>query len=161
MDMQQTATVNHQGILPMEVIRRNNKELIRGADRAKNVTVSALRTAVMVAGALYNQRIVLQKIAAINETTNTIISSTSKMLKGQGSDIHRQAAEASVSIDVLKQSFEDVIGALNEISRYRQEALPRMRQTIDQFRELAEKGEAEFRKLESGGALAEGNTEEA
>jgi len=52
MDMQQMVVVNHQGIIAMEVIQRNNKELIRGVDRAKTVTVTALRTAVMVASAL-------------------------------------------------------------------------------------------------------------
>ena len=35
----------------MEVVRENNLELIRAVDRAKTVTVSALRVAVTVAGA--------------------------------------------------------------------------------------------------------------
>ena len=61
MDMQQMVVVNHQGIVAMEVVKRNNKELIRGVDRARTVTVTALRTAVMVASALYNQKIVLRK----------------------------------------------------------------------------------------------------
>ena len=82
MDMQQMIVVNQQGIIAIEVIRRNNKELIRGVDRAKNVTISALRTATIVASALYNQRIVLKKIDLLNKTTNDLISGTSKMLKG-------------------------------------------------------------------------------
>ena len=43
MDMQQMVVVNHQGIVAMEVVKRNNKELIRGVDRARTVTVTALR----------------------------------------------------------------------------------------------------------------------
>lgn len=65
MDMQQMIVVNHQGVIAMEVVRRNNKELIRGVDRAKTVTVAALRTAVMVASALYNQRTELNLILII------------------------------------------------------------------------------------------------
>lgn len=61
MDMQQMMVVNQQGIMALEVVMRNNKELIRGVDRARNVTVSALRIAVTVASALYNQQIVLKK----------------------------------------------------------------------------------------------------
>lgn len=150
MDMNQMMVVNHQGIIAMEVIQRNNRELIRGVDRAKTVTVSALRTAVMVASALYNQKIVLKKIQILNETTNNLISSTSKMLKEQGASIQKQAMEPGISVDVLKESFTDVLSALEEIRNYKQEALPRMKETISQFKELADKGEAEILKLEKG-----------
>lgn len=157
MDMQQMIVVNHQGIIAMEVIQRNNKELMRGVDRAKNVTVSALRTAVMVASALYNQKIVLQKIQMLNETTSNLIASTSKMLKEQGTDIHKQSVEANISVDVLKVAFEDIMAALTEISTFKQNALPVMQQQIVQFRELADKGEAEIKKLEKGSAIAAQN----
>ena len=36
MDLQQTLNVNQQGILTIEVIIRNNRELVRGVDRALN-----------------------------------------------------------------------------------------------------------------------------
>ena len=155
MDMQQMIVVNHQGIIAMEVVQRNNKELIRGVDRAKTVTVTALRTAVMVASALYNQKIVLQKIQILNETTNNMIAATSKMLKEQGAEIHKQSIEANISVDVLKTAFQDVLQALDEISAFKQKALPSMQTTISQFRELADQGEAAILKIEKGNALAE------
>jgi len=154
MDMQQMTVVNHQGVLAMEVIQRNNNELMRGVDRAKSVTISALRTAVMVASALYNQKIVLQKIQALNETTSNMITSTSRMLREQGGDIHRQSVEANISVDVLKTAFNDVMVALNEVSTFRQNALPIMKNSIEQFRELAEKGEEEIRRMEKGNAIS-------
>lgn len=63
MDLQQMLVVNQQGIMAIEVVIRNNKELIRGVDRARNVTVSALKISVTVASALYNQKIVLKKLS--------------------------------------------------------------------------------------------------
>ena len=150
MDMQQMVVVNHQGIIAMEVIKRNNKELIRGVDRAKTVTVTALRTAVMVASALYNQKIVLKKIELLNETTSNIISSTSRMLKEQGAAIHKQATEATVSPEVLKQAFNDAMAALEDISVFKQQALPKMHETVAQFRDLAQTGEREIARLEKG-----------
>ena len=153
MDMQQMIVVNHQGIIAMEVIQRNNKELTRGVDRAKNVTVTALRTAVMVAGALYNQKIVLKKIQVLNETTNNILASTSKMLKEQGTEIHKQSVESTLSVDVLKTAFQDIMEALDEISSFKQNALPAMQATITQFRELADQGEAAIKKIEDGKAV--------
>ena len=148
MDMQQMVVVNHQGIVAMEVIKRNNRELIRGVDRAKTVTVTALRTAVMVASALYNQKIVLKKIEILNETTSNIISSTGKMLKEQGAEVQKQATEANINPDSLKQAFQDAISALEDISTFKAQALPKMHETINQFRELAETGEKEIARLE-------------
>jgi len=153
MDLQQMLVVNQQGIMAMEVVIRNNKELIRGVDRARNVTVSALKIAVTVASALYNQKIVLKKIELLNETTNNLISGTSRMLKDQGAAIHKQALEASISVDTLKTAFADVLTALESISNYKNEALPKMRETISQFRELAETGEKEILRLEKGSQL--------
>lgn len=153
MDLQQMLVVNQQGIMAIEVVIRNNKELIRGVDRARNVTVSALKISVTVASALYNQRIVLKKIELLNQTTNNLISGTSKMLKDQGAAIHKQSLESSISVDTLKQAFTDVLSALDSISTYKQEALPKMRETISQFRELADSGEQQIIRLEKGNKL--------
>ncbi|MCO7126462.1 toxic anion resistance protein [Sporolactobacillus shoreicorticis] len=150
MDMQQMLVVNQQGIIAYEVVMRNNKELIRGVERAKTVTLSALRNAVTVASALYNQKIVLSKIESLNKTTNMFISGTSKMLKEQGADIQKQAMETGVSVETLKQAFVDVLSALDSISAYKQEALPKMRETISQFRELADSGEKQIKRFENG-----------
>lgn len=153
MDLQQMLVVNQQGIMAIEVVIRNNKELIRGVDRARNVTVTALKISVTVASALYNQKIVLKKIELLNETTNNLISATSKMLKDQGAAIHKQSLETSISVDTLKQAFTDVLSALDSISTYKQEALPRMRETIHQFSELAVTGEEQIQRLERGQKL--------
>ncbi|WP_168120811.1 toxic anion resistance protein [Paenibacillus sp. HB172176] len=153
MDLQQMQVVNQQGIMAIEVVIRNNKELIRGVDRAQNVTVSALKIAVTVASALYNQKIVLKKIELLNQTTNELISGTSRMLKEQGAAIHKQSLEANISVDTMKQAFTDVLSALDSISAYKQEALPRMRETISQFRELADTGEQQIQRLERGNKL--------
>lgn len=153
MDFQQLLVVNQQGIVAMEVIRRNNLELIRAVDRAQSVTVSSLRVAVTVAGALYNQKIVLDKVKALNATTESMIASTSRMLKEQGTEIQRQATEATVSPDTLKQAFADALSALDDISTYKQEALPRIAQTIQEFKQIAEKGEARLKQMEDAGAF--------
>ncbi|MEK5479669.1 toxic anion resistance protein [Paenibacillus sp. FSL R5-0407] len=153
MDLQQMLVVNQQGIMAIEVVIRNNKELIRGVDRAKNVTVSALKISVTVASALYNQRIVLKKIELLNQTTDQLISSTSRMLKDQGAAIQKQSLETSISVDTLKQAFADVLSAFDSISTYKQEALPKMRDTIIQFREMADSGEQQIQRLEKGQRL--------
>jgi len=153
MDLQQMLIVNQQGIMASEVVIRNNKELMRGVDRAKNVTISALKISITVASALYNQKIVLKKIELLNQTTNELIAGTSRLLSEQGAEIHKQSLETNISVDTLKQAFSDVISALESISTYKQEALPKMRESINQFREMADEGEKRILRLEKGSRL--------
>jgi uncharacterized protein YaaN involved in tellurite resistance len=154
MDMQQMIVVNQQGVMATEIVIRNNKELMRGVERAKNVTISALRISVMVASALYNQKIVLKKIQMLNDLTNIFISSNAQLLKKQGADIQKGSMEANISVETLKTAFADAVEALDSISTYKQEALPKMRDTINQFKELAAKGEEQIQQLEKGHKLA-------
>ena len=149
-DFQQLLVVDQQGIIAMEIIRRNNKELIRSVDRAKLVTVTALRTAVTVAGALYDQKIVLEKVNALNAETNRMIEATGRMLREQGTEIHMQAEESGVSVESLTNAFNDALQALEDISTYKQQALPRMKDSIEQFRSLAAEGESRIKRLEEG-----------
>ena len=148
LDFQQLLTVNQQGIVSMNIIRRNNLELMRAVDRAENVTVSALRVAVTVASALYNQRIVLDKVNMLNEATNSMITATSRMLKEQGAEIQKNATEANISADTLKESFAETIQALEDISNYKQAALPRIKQTIQEFQAIADEGQSYIDRLE-------------
>lgn len=150
MDMQQMIVVNQQGIISLNVIRRNNKELIRGVKRAQNVTVSALRTGVMVASALYDQKIVMEKINILNQTTENIIESTSHMLKEQGSEIQKHSAETMISPEVLKASFAEAIQAIEDVSTYKEQALPKMKETIEMFSDMADDGQRVVDKLEMG-----------
>ena len=148
MDFQQLLAVNQQGIIAMEVIRKNNLELIRAVDRAQSVTVTALRVAVTVAGALYNQKIVLEKVQMLNETTNQMIASTAKLLKEQGAAIQKESINANISPDTLKQAFSDTLSALNDITAYKTKALPQMERTIQEFYDIAREGARQLNSME-------------
>ncbi len=156
MDLQQMQAVNQQGYFAMEIVRRNNKELIRAVERAQHVTVSALRTAVTVASALCNQRIVLDKVKMINDTTNNLIRSTSVMLKQQGAAIQQQAMDANISVDTLKEAFRNTFEALDAVDSYKQKALPQLKTQLDAFREMADEGERRIQRIESSRAYKEG-----
>ena len=136
-DLQQQLLVNQQGYLTTEMIIRNNKELIRGVNRALNTTVSALQVGVTLALALANQKIVLEKVQAINETTEDLIAGTAKRLRTQGAEIQKQASGTQLDISVLKQAFADIAIALDDISSFRQKALPVMADNILELDKLA------------------------
>jgi uncharacterized protein YaaN involved in tellurite resistance len=130
-DLLTQQAVSIQGYLALDMVRKNNLELIKGVDRATTTTVAALRTAVMVAQALANQKLVLDQITALNVTTSNMIESTSVLLKQNTADIHKQASEATVNIEQLQRAFNNIYDAMDMISDYKVEALDSMQQTVN------------------------------
>ncbi|WP_168926769.1 toxic anion resistance protein [Nitrincola schmidtii] len=136
LDLQQQQAVCRQGILAIELIIRNNRELVRGVDRALNVTLSALRVAVNVALALTNQKLVLDHIDALNDTTNQMIAETATALRRQGTEIQKRAVSAQLNMETLEKAFEEMQGALDEVSSYRRNALPTLQAQIERMQSL-------------------------
>jgi uncharacterized protein YaaN involved in tellurite resistance len=153
-DLQQQLVVNQQGVLAIEMIIRNNTELARGVDRAVNVTVSALQVAVTLALALANQKIVLSKVQAVNETTDKLIAQTAKNLRTQGVEIQKMAAGTQLNMEVLKTAFADIRAALDDVARFRQEALPQMAQAIVELDKLSSEAGKAISNIENARKVA-------
>ncbi|GGB32258.1 toxic anion resistance protein [Flexivirga endophytica] len=129
-DIMTQMAVSVQGYLALDLVRKNNQELIRGVDRAQTTTVAALRTAIIVSQALAQQKVVLDQITALNSTTSTMIEETSKQLRTQGTEINKQAASSTIEIDKLQAAFDNVFATMDEIDKFRSEATVSMSQTI-------------------------------
>ncbi|MDQ0079954.1 MULTISPECIES: toxic anion resistance protein [Variovorax] len=130
-DLLTQLAVNIQGYLALDMIRKNNLELMKGVDRATTTTVAALRTAVIVAQALSNQKLVLDQISALNATTGNLIASTSEMLRDQSSAIHQQAASSTIEIAKLQQAFANIYQTMDTIADFKSKALDSMQTTVD------------------------------
>jgi uncharacterized protein YaaN involved in tellurite resistance len=129
-DLLTQLAVSVQGYLALDLVRKNNIELIKGVDRAQNTTVAALRTAVIVAQALANQKLVLDQINALNATTNNMILSTSEMLRQQSGQIQEQASSSSVSVETLQKAFDNVFATMDAIDSYKAKAVESMATTV-------------------------------
>ncbi|GAA2182891.1 toxic anion resistance protein [Brooklawnia cerclae] len=129
-DLLTQLAVSIQGYLAIDVIIKNNVELIKGVDRASTTTVSALRTAVITAQALGNQKLVLDQITALNETTSGLIERTSEMLKTNSVTIQQQAANSTIGIESLQKAFANIYETMDSIDRFKLDALANMSQTI-------------------------------
>ena len=130
-DLLTQLAVNVQGYLALDLVRKNNQELIKGVDRATTTTVSALRTAIIVSEALTNQKLVLDQITAVNTTTGNLIESTSELLRQQSGEIQSQAASATVSVEKLQAAFNNIYATIDTIDQFKVSALDSMQQTIN------------------------------
>jgi uncharacterized protein YaaN involved in tellurite resistance len=160
-DLLTQLAVNVQGYLALELVRKNNLELIKGVDRATTTTVSALRTAVIVAQALLNQKLVLSQIAALNETTGNMIESTSQMLRDQSGDIQKQAAAATVPVEKLQAAFTNVYATMDMIDQFKLSALDSMQKTIDALSDEVRKAQSYLQRARTAPAteLGQGMSE--
>jgi uncharacterized protein YaaN involved in tellurite resistance len=129
-DLLTQLAVSVQGYLALDVIRRNNLELIKGVQRATTTTISALRTAVIVAQALADQKLVLDQITALNTTTSNLIESTSELLHQQSGQIGEQAASSTVELAKLQTAFANIYATMDEIDTFKVRALDTMQKTV-------------------------------
>jgi uncharacterized protein YaaN involved in tellurite resistance len=134
--------VNMQGYLALDLVRKNNQELIKGVDRATTTTIAALRTAVIVAQALTNQRLVLDQITALNTTTSNLIESTSVLLREQTGQVYSQAASATVDIQKLQTAFNNIYATMDMIDKFKVQALDNMKTTVNTLSTEVEKAQA-------------------
>ena len=146
-------TITQQGIMAYEIAVNTNDELIRGVDEARTVTVTALRTAVTVASALYDSKIVLKKLDLLDEATNSLIENVADMLSQDAVDIHKRSLNRGVSIETLKNAIGKSMQAMEEITRFKLEALPLMKQTIEEYNLMAMEGEKVIQRIEKGHQL--------
>jgi uncharacterized protein YaaN involved in tellurite resistance len=147
-DLLTQMAVSVQGYLALDLVKKNNVELVKGVDRASTTTVGALRTAVTVSEAMTNQRLVLQQITALNDTTAGIIDSTSTLLREQTGKIHAQAAASTIPLEVLQRAFQNIYDTMDEVDTFKLRALDSMKQTVTALSAEVEKSKGYIARAE-------------
>lgn len=117
-----------QGYLSMDLVRKNNVELVKGVETTLSVTVSAMRTAVMVASALETQAQVLEATQQTRQATEQMMLRNSQLLRQQGAAIQEQAAAPAISLEVLAESFGNIRAAIEDVETFRAKAVAEMQQ---------------------------------
>ncbi len=159
-DLLTQMAVSVQGYLALDLVKKNNVELVKGVDRASTTTVGALRTAVTVAEAMTNQRLVLGQITALNDTTAGIIDSTSTMLRDQTGKIHEQAAASTIPLETLQRAFQNIYDTMDEVDQFKLRALESMKQTVTVLSDEVEKSKGYIARAE-GQAQAQASVQDS
>ena len=153
-DLMTQMAVSVQGYLALDLVKKNNVELVKGVDRASTTTVGALRTAVTVAQAMANQRLVLSQITALNQTTANIIDSTGTLLREQTGKIHEQAASSTIPMETLQRAFQNIYETMDNIDTFKIKALDSMKQTVDTLSTELEKSKGYIARAEGAAQAA-------
>ncbi|SFR06272.1 Uncharacterized conserved protein YaaN involved in tellurite resistance [Lentzea waywayandensis] len=119
-----------QGYMALDVVRRNNDELVKGIERAVSTTVTALRIGVAVAAALAGQREVIDQVDAVRGLTDSILRSNATLMSLQGEEIQRIASTPAVGIDAVRTSFDQIYAAIDAIDTFKARAADSMSSTV-------------------------------
>ncbi|WP_225811885.1 toxic anion resistance protein [Streptomyces spinosus] len=141
-----------QGYLAMDVVRRNNDELIKGVDRAATTTVSALRISVMLASALESQKKVVEQVNALRGTTEDLIRGNAEMLATQSGEIQRIAADPAVGAETLRAAFQEIYRTLDAIDSYKVQATEVMASTVQSLTDELRGASAHLERSRAQGA---------
>jgi uncharacterized protein YaaN involved in tellurite resistance len=152
--------VTVQGYLALDLVKKNNVELVKGVDRASTTTVGALRTAVTVAQAMTNQKLVLEQITSLNTTTANIIDSTGQLLRDNTGRIHEQAAASTIPLETLSRAFQNIYDTMDAIDTFKLKALDSMKQTSEALEKEVEKSKGYIARAE-GQAQAVKDTQDS
>ena len=101
-----------------------------------------------VAQAMTNQKLVLEQISALNTTTAGMIDSTGEMLRTQTGAIHEQAATSTIPLETLQRAFQNIYDTMDQIDRFKLEALGNMKQTVDTLGKEVEKSKGYIARAE-------------
>lgn len=148
-DLLTQLAVSIQSYLAIDIIIKNNIELIKGVDRASTTTISALRTAVIVAQALGNQKLVLDQISALNTTTSGMIQRTSEMLRENSAAIQEQAASSTIGMEQLQAAFQNIYATMDSIDDFKLKALDSMSATIGVLGAEVDKSKAYLERVQA------------
>ncbi|RIV88565.1 toxic anion resistance protein [Aurantiacibacter xanthus] len=154
-DLLTQMAVSVQGYLALDLVKKNNVELVKGVDRASTTTVGALRTAVTVSQAMTNQKLVLDQITALNTTTAGIIDSTGQMLRDNTARIHEQAASSTIPMETLQRAFQNIYDTMDEVDSFKLRALDSMKQTVDTLSLEVEKSKGYIARAEGQAQAAQ------
>ena len=128
-DIQEMVVVNEQTVLAMEVVIRNNQELIRHADRVRSVTLSTVNTAMLLAANLNHQKVSLQKLDALYRKERQTIERMGR------------AVTRKVSVEGLQESFQEAFDVYDELEQETQNFLPENEIKISEIQKKSETNE--------------------
>ena len=130
-DLLTQLAVSIQGYLAIDIVIKNNLELIKGVDRATTTTVAALRTAVIVAQALEQPEARARPDhGAEHHDVRPHRSRPRRCSRTSRSRSSEQAASATIGLPQLQQAFANIYATMDAIDTFKVQALDSMAATI-------------------------------
>lgn len=149
-DLLTSKAIYTQGFVTSQFVIRTNEELVRSVDRAIKHTLTALGIASSLAIALQRQKKVIAAIDSAKQVTEDMITQISEQLLTQGVAVLNQSQEPYIQVEVMKRAFDNTINAIDDVSKFRVEALGKMKTEVAALQDMTNQMDKEVHRLEEG-----------
>lgn len=122
--------VSGQSYLAMNMMFKNNLELIKGIDRSTNTTLSALQTAIAVAQVLVNEKFVLDQITAMNATAGVALEKASHAISAQAFQSRGKSSDSKFEIDRIRAAIAGIYAAIDTLDACKVDVFEQMTMTM-------------------------------
>jgi uncharacterized protein YaaN involved in tellurite resistance len=140
-DMLTQQSVNVNGYLSLDVLKKTAREMINGCNRVATTGMSALATAQTVARATGNQIEVMQMLQGLSGTIGDLVSETSRQLGQHVEKTGEFAANPLLGIEKLKESFDNTFRAMDAMDSFRSKAIEVMGRNNELMRDQLKRSE--------------------
>lgn len=130
-DIKEMIIVKQQSQMALEIIRRNNKEIIRNIEKIKNITIEALNTAVIVAKSIYNQKLVLKGLDKLKMKTQDLMVGTGKIINN---DIYVNSSNDK--LELMKEMFNNILTTIEEADEQNKKSIPESELKIIELKKI-------------------------
>ena len=121
-NMQQAKSVLLQSIASVDIIKKNNEKLTEAIRNAITMTQNVVTVSAVIQLALTNQRKTIDAVNATNEAIESMVLSNSQALKQNTEETTKLLENPAISMDKLRESFQNVFAAIGR-SENRQNVL--------------------------------------
>jgi uncharacterized protein YaaN involved in tellurite resistance len=135
-DLQQVYAASQQAIISIDVLVKNNRELIRNVRRTDQVALTVFAIGATLAIGLDQQAKTLKLTQDVNEMTANAMINNSKLLKEQGAEIQKQAAQGAIPVEAINEATQNLIAAVEDVENFKINALPQMKESIANLNKL-------------------------
>jgi uncharacterized protein YaaN involved in tellurite resistance len=159
--LEEMRAVNLQGQMSMEMLLKTGLEVIDGAKRCIRISINALTIAGVIQHVLTGQRKLLEAVTEVNKTATQMVDWNAKQLSTTMIEVGRMASETSLDIDVLINAIEMSTKAIDDDIKYRQEAIPMIKERISRLGEASNKAQKTTDDLAKERGIKENFNQEA
>lgn len=147
-DLQQMQAVTQQGVMALDILIKNNSELMTSVTRAVNTTMPLVTIGLNIARGLANQKRVLETVKATNAMAGDMLVNNANMMKEQGAEIQKGASSAAIDVAKIQEAMSTTLDAIRDVEEFKSNALPDMKKAIQELNDANVTASAKIEQLE-------------
>ncbi len=135
-DLRTMEQVNTQFFVSIDMTIQNNDHLSDAISRTVTVTRSLLTVGLAIQAALANQKKIMQAVQATQDYTADMLAANAASIKQQTAEIGDMYKNPVLALDKVKQAYDDLMGAMDQMDEIRRAGTESARSGIAQLDQM-------------------------